>query len=178
MRFWMGMVAAVTVAAPVAAQAQVAKTIRLETGETVTILVGGGGATVAARGPGTATALDRAVMQKASNGAAADATGSNSAEIKRDGMPAAAPIRPNAVKLTLLPVPGTEHRLLVIENGYAQAFTYRATVQSGDRSVATDVCQVIPVRRGYEHWPYRFDALTLSNIHLESLAPGAAVRCE
>jgi hypothetical protein len=71
-----------------------------------------------------------------------------------------------------------ESRLLLIENGYDRGLRYRATIYRRGRSEPTDVCVVIPERRGYEHWPYPIDRIELSGLTLFPLREGDPLTCE
>lgn len=67
--------------------------------------------------------------------------------------------------------------LLMVENGFEREFRYRARIAVGDESVETDVCTVLPVLRGYEHWPYPFERIELSDFTLLPARPGEAPVC-
>jgi len=91
------------------------------------------------------------------------------------------PVAQGVVRISLLAVKGRDGKpetLLVLENGYDQAMRYRATMTSGERSVVTDVCSVLPGLRGYEHWPYPIDRIDLSSIRLEPYRTGTPPICE
>jgi len=93
------------------------------------------------------------------------------------------PITPGQVRISFRRVaaPGEgkgSQALLTIENGYAQAFRYRALMRRGERSAPTDVCDVIPQKPGFEHWPYEIDTLELSELTLVPLDSGQELRCE
>jgi hypothetical protein len=92
-----------------------------------------------------------------------DATGPNGAIISLQQKPhevEAAPLR-----FSFVPMDDGRHTVLVIENGFPRSFLYRARIGRGSKSVVTDVCQVIPNKRGYEHWPYPIDWIEITDIH-------------
>lgn len=68
--------------------------------------------------------------------------------------------------------------LLMVENGFEREFRYRARIAVGDESAETDVCTVLPVLRGYEHWPYPFERIELSDFTLLPERPGEGPVCE
>lgn len=85
-------------------------------------------------------------------------------------------IQRDAVRATLRKTP-EGHMLLSIENGYEQGVTYRAMILRGDRRTPTDVCLVRPGGRGYEHWPYAFDAIEISALRLQDWKDGDPIPC-
>lgn len=68
--------------------------------------------------------------------------------------------------------------MLSIENGYDGALRYRAVLRNGDRSQPTDVCIVMPHKFGFEHWPYPFERIELSDLSIISWHEGDSVTCE
>ena len=68
--------------------------------------------------------------------------------------------------------------LLGLENGYEGALRYHAVFHKGDRAQSTDVCIVLPRKRGFEEWPYFFDRIELSDFRLIPWHDGDAVPCE
>ena len=68
--------------------------------------------------------------------------------------------------------------LLEIENGYDGALRYRAVLRNGDRSQPTDVCIVMPRKFGFEHWPYPFERVELSDFRVIPWHEGDGVTCE
>lgn len=75
-------------------------------------------------------------------------------------------IEPGVVRMRFGRIPGHEQVMLVIENGYGDAFAYRAIQHVDGAASATDVCWTLPGRRNFEHWPYIIESIDLSNIHL------------
>jgi hypothetical protein len=63
----------------------------------------------------------------------------------------------NQLQITFRKVPGQEvgkiDSFLVLENGYDHFVRYRAIMHRGESSHPTDVCDVLPGRTGFEHWP-------------------------
>jgi hypothetical protein len=96
----------------------------------------------------------------------------------------APPVAPGTASFTLRLVPPPASKsaegdmLLTIENGYPGALRYRAVMHKADRAMPTDVCVVIPLKRGYEHWPFRFDRITLSELRVIPWHDGDNVTCE
>ena len=70
------------------------------------------------------------------------------------------------------------HSMLVIENGQQRALVYRARITARGRTAPTDVCVVMPARRGYEHWPYVIDRIELSDFRFVPWVEGRAPTCE
>jgi hypothetical protein len=93
------------------------------------------------------------------------------------------PVKPGQVRIILRgAAPSAAHpkgeMLLSLENGYDGALRYRAVLRSGDRSTPTDVCIVIPHKFGFEHWPYPFDRIELSDLRVIPWHEGDPVTCE
>ncbi|MEA3061198.1 MAG: hypothetical protein QOJ94_979 [Sphingomonadales bacterium] len=97
--------------------------------------------------------------------------------------PDAPPIKAGQVRIILRTVaPSVDYpkgeMLLSLENGYDGALRYRAVLRSGDRSMPTDVCIVIPHRFGFEHWPFPFERIELSDLQVVPWHAGDSVSCE
>ena len=88
----------------------------------------------------------------------------------------AAPVAPNRITLRFHSIAG-QHSMLILENGYDRAIVYRARMTLGDRTTPTDVCLVMPGRRGYEHWPHSIDRLDLSDFSVTEWREGDPVTC-
>jgi len=56
--------------------------------------------------------------------------------------------------------------MLNVENGYAEAFDYRARIHVGSRSARTSICTVMPRISTMEVWPDRIDRIELSEPRL------------
>ena len=162
-------------AAPAAAQVTVAA------GEAVTVRVAEDAKTapdILERSPAQWNALDvESARQLVSLDAAGDpaASGPNMIPVFSDTP--APPIPTGALRFKILSIAG-RHTILVIENGLEQGLVYRATLSSGGQEAATDVCLVMPNRRGYEHWPYPIDRIVLSDLRLVAWQEGDPVPCE
>jgi hypothetical protein len=100
--------------------------------------------------------------------------------ISKDKRTPPPPIAPGHLRMSLRDVPGKSphDRLLVIENGYTKALRYTAELRKGDRTQATDVCWVLPGKRGYEHWPYPFDRIELGTLTLVDWTEANGIPCE
>ncbi|MEI9852997.1 MAG: hypothetical protein WDN24_21525 [Sphingomonas sp.] len=68
--------------------------------------------------------------------------------------------------------------MLVIENGLGGALVYRALIEQGGRTGATDVCLVPPGKLGIEHWPFAIDSIQIHQMRLAAWKPGDPVTCE
>jgi hypothetical protein len=85
-------------------------------------------------------------------------------------------VETNHVRFTLVPLDDGKQSVLVIENGFPISFLYAARIGKGDRSTVTDVCQTIPGKKGYEHWPYSIDWIEISDIRMVEW--NGHLRCE
>jgi hypothetical protein len=79
-------------------------------------------------------------------------------------------------RFSFVPFDGGKQSVLIIENGFPRSFMYKARVGRGSRSMVTDVCELLPNHRSYEHWPYPLDWIDISDI--QPVKDAAAVRCE
>src|SRR3954447_9173682 len=91
-------------------------------------------------------------------------------------------IKPGQVRITLRALAPSAanpkgEMLLSLENGYDGALQYRALLRNGDRSMPTDVCIVMPHKFGFEHWPYPFERVELSDLRIVPWHEGDAVTC-
>ena len=73
---------------------------------------------------------------------------------------------------------GGKESVLLIENGFPRSFMYRARIGRGEQWQPTDVCQILPEKRGYEHWPYEIDWIEIIEWHPVDYEPGQPLRCE
>jgi hypothetical protein len=87
------------------------------------------------------------------------------------------PVEAGVVNLRFFSIAGRA-AFLAIENGYDGALTYRAQMTREGQSRHTDVCLVVPLRRGYEYWPHPIDRLILSDFRLVPWREGQRVTCE
>lgn len=87
------------------------------------------------------------------------------------------PVTAGEVRLRLLSVAG-QQTLLMVENGYDQAFTYRAVITRSGRSEPTSVCVVLPNIRGIEYWPYPVERIALSDFLLAPYDESQGITCQ
>lgn len=174
MRTWIMAAAAFALSTPASAQ------IVLTSGQGVSVSIGGDGAVrpdkvrPAALGPHDFEALDQMrVAYKATKpaGEVLPPVMMSNTEIP---MPAIAPGRIEIVFVVI----GDKDSVLLILNGYDQGLTYRATITARGRSAPTDVCLVMPGKRGYEHWPYAIDKVELTALTLVDWSPEDGVPCK
>jgi len=121
----------------------------------------------------------RSVARQLTSGQYDWAMGENAATFSRDDMaipPDAVP--PGEVHIAFRQIGDSDHRLLVISNGYDRALSYRAHIRVKGKDHYTDVCTVLPGIHGFEHWPYAIEAITLSELRLEDWPEGKKPRCE
>ncbi|HEY0311828.1 MAG TPA: hypothetical protein VGC56_04975 [Allosphingosinicella sp.] len=183
MRISMMLAAAALTAAPlVAAAPPPASTVSLASGESIVVRVDSDGAvTAAAPVPAPPlTDLDAYSLGKiASTEVPQDAKVLAPAFTLKGEGPPPTRIARGQIRFTFRDVAGrTPHEaLLTIENGYRQGLTYTAVIGLGGRSKPTDVCLVLPGKRGYEHWPFPLDRIELANLRLRPWREGDAVTC-
>lgn len=168
---WIPAVVSVMAAAPAAAQ-----TLALAPGEGVSI-TSPGPAPVATRMKASLTPFEAAVVRQFEANLFPDAMGANSATVSGDGLPEPEPIVPDRFVAKFMAIGGGKAALLVLENGYDQAIAYRARITVKGKAVPTDVCIVLPGKRGFENWPYAIEKIELSVIALEKY-DGGRPRCE
>jgi hypothetical protein len=150
--------------------------ISLAPGDAATVRLAPSGDTAAVqRGAARWTALDLAAARHLSGQPVPDAP-VDTAEMLPNSMPAAPPVAPGEIRLHFHLI-ADQHAFLVIENGYDRAVVYRARMTLDDQSRPTDVCLVIPRRRGYEHWPHRIDRLDLSGFAFADWQEGDPIPC-
>jgi hypothetical protein len=122
---------------------------------------------------------DRAIAVKFAGGGYDWAQGPRSAVIESgmDGIPRLADVKPGQLKISFVSLKPPGHSLLIIENGYADALVYRARITVKGKPTATDVCLVLPGKRGYEHWPYPIEKIELSQLRRQPWQDGDPVPC-
>jgi hypothetical protein len=103
-----------------------------------------------------------------------DATGPNGVIVHSDRP--APPLEPAHVRFTFVPFDGGKSTVLVVENGFNGSFLYRARIGRGANAMVTDVCQLPPNNRGYEHWPYPLDWIEITDIR--PVDWNGTLRCE
>jgi hypothetical protein len=167
-------------ATPAAARNQASVT--LNNGQVVNVSVeGDGGVTVEGEGPAFLSDFDRAAIRALlAQPNYAAATGPNALPVNADesGLPHPSAPASDQVRILFTQIAGGTQTVLILENGYSQGLVYRARIHRNGHSEPTDVCLVMPGRRGYEHWPYAIDAIDLDSFRLEFWAPSMGARCE
>ena len=168
----------VLAAAAASMPAIAAEPVVLSTGEAVEMSIRRDGEIVVReRGRARLSAFDEASLRHLLRNHP-DATGPNAVPLgKDDGLPEPERVKSGRVRIKFVEFPPGDSAL-VLENGYARALVYRARIRSGDQSAPTDVCLVMPGKRGFEHWPYRIDSIELSRLRLEKWKPRDGIRCE
>ncbi|HEV2866422.1 MAG TPA: hypothetical protein VGX37_07890 [Allosphingosinicella sp.] len=163
-------------AAPVAA----AEDIRLSPGEAVTLRTVAGeplaaAATERSRAEWGAHDLRsaRELVDLNQNGGGIG-TGDDSVALSGGDAP---PIPAQTIRFKFFHIAG-QHSLLVVDNGLDEALAYRARITVAGRTEPTDVCLVLPNRRGYEHWPYAIERISLSELRPLPWQEGDRVTCE
>lgn len=164
------------IAAPAAAQ-ETRPTVSLQPGDAATVRLGPqGDAGAVDRNGARWTAHDLAVARHMVGQPIPDAPVPTAEPIPGENMPAPSPITPNQIRLRFHAI-ADRHTLLIIENGYDHAIVYRARMRRDGRELATDVCLIMPGRRGYEHWPHMIERLDLSDFRVEDWQEGSPVPC-
>lgn len=107
------------------------------------------------------------------------ATGKNAAAVSDDDMEILAdPVVAGEIHVAFRQIGESDHRLLVIANGYDRALTFRASIRVSGEEEHTDVCTVMPGIHGVEHWPFASDRIMLTDLRLEEWREGTPPRCE
>ncbi|MEO6198474.1 MAG: hypothetical protein ABIO68_00850 [Sphingomicrobium sp.] len=88
------------------------------------------------------------------------------------------PIKRDRIRFRFVPFSGGAETVLVIENGSELSFIYKARIGRGSSSMMTDVCQVVPGKRGIEHWPYQIDWIEITNVRAIPYVDGSQPLCE
>lgn len=91
-------------------------------------------------------------------------------------IPPAPPVLAHRLGLRFMSIAG-QHSILIVENGFDRAVTFRARMTRGANTVATDVCLVVPMRYGFEHWPHPIDRIEISDIRFVPWHEGDPVPC-
>jgi hypothetical protein len=167
-------------ATPAAARNQASVT--LNNGQVVNVrLEGDGGIAVEGDGPAFLSDFDRgAIRALLANPDLAAATGPNGLPLNaaEAGLPHPTAPAPDQVRILFSQIAGGTQTVLILENGYNQGLVYRARITSHGTTEPTDVCLVMPGRRGYEHWPYAIDAIVLDSFRLEFWDSTRGIHCE
>lgn len=121
----------------------------------------------------------RSVVRELTSGKYDWAMGEDSASLARGatGIPSD-PVPQGQIRVAFRQIGQSDHRLLVISNGYDRALAYRAYIRVKGKDQYTDVCTVMPGMHAFEHWPYAADAITLVDLRLETWRDGQPPRCE
>jgi hypothetical protein len=171
---WIPAITVLAVSAPAAAQG-----IRLAPGEEAAFALGDGTPIALKRSPATPSPFEVAAGRHLAKLPTPAAPVTQGMPIRRDDVIPPAPVpAANLLRFRLLGVAGTDHTLLVVENGYAQAMTYRATITVAGKPQATDVCLVMPGKPSVEHWPYAITAVELSGFQLVAWRPEDGIPCK
>lgn len=88
------------------------------------------------------------------------------------------PIKRDRIRFRFVPFSGGAETVLVIENGSARSYMYKARIGRGAKSMITDVCQVVPGKRGIEHWPYQLDWIEIADVRAMPYVDGSQPLCE
>jgi hypothetical protein len=123
------------------------------------------------------TPFEAAVVRQFEANLFPDAMGANSATVSSEGLPAPEPIAPGSLAIKFVAISGGKASLLVLENGYDKAVAYRARITVKGKATPTDVCTVLPGKRGFESWPYPIERIQLTGFALEPW-DGGMPRCE
>ncbi len=168
MRNWIIAAAALVVAAPASAQ------VTLEPGQGVTVrLAKKGDVSVSDVRADELGKYDMSFVEKMRTSAP---TGNNIV------MGSAAPnipvpkVQPDRVEITFVVLDGKES-VMVLVNGYGEAVSYRASIWRRGRKAPTDVCIVLPGKRGYEHWPYPIERIELTAFTAVPWKDGDPIPC-
>jgi len=167
--------------APAPAPAPSPAPVSVAAGESVVVRIAADGAvSVEGRGPAAAMSdYDRKAVAELVGTPLVEGDMKYPAQPLRAGgkMP---PVAAGTIRVTFRDLPGKSPHdgVLTIENGYSKAFRYRALMRRGDKSAPTDVCLVLPNRRGYELWPFQIDRIDLSELRLVPWTPDDGVPCE
>jgi hypothetical protein len=156
------------------------ETLSLTPGETVTVRIEESGLSIVERG--TAPPVSEIMASTARNlgaGVYGPAMGPDSVRMPIAGSDEEIRAIPDdVVRITFVQLPGEgQDMLLLLENGYDEAMAYQAVITQRERSVRTDVCTVIPHRRGVEHWPNRIDRIDLAQVRLTPWREGDRPIC-
>lgn len=173
----------VTLIASPAALSQPLESVAVRANEAVSVRIDPtGGLSIDGRDMNpTLSALDREVARRSVGGEFADVVGDRFFAVTADdtSYPAAEIVPPGVIRFSFFRFSaGSGHAFLVIENGYDRGLVYRAQIRRGDRVVPTDVCLVMPMKRGIEYWPYPVDEISFSSIRLIPWQESDGMPCE
>ena len=103
-----------------------------------------------------------------------DAFGPKSASLYSRGMTSPAA---NRIRFRLVPFAAGSQSVLIVENGLSQSYMYKARMGYGEKTIITDVCQLVPEKRNVEHWPYQIDWIEISEVRVVSYEEGKPLLC-
>ena len=107
------------------------------------------------------------------------AIGENTAAVSDNEMEIAAdPVVAGEIHVAFRQIGESDHRLLIIANGYDRALTFGASIRVDGKDEHTDVCTVMPGIHGVEYWPFASDRIMLTDLRLEEWPAGAPPRCK
>lgn len=156
-----------------------AQGITLSRGEEVIVGIEENGLSDAALGPASPTPFELAVGRHLSGQKPPEAPLAEGTPIRDgEGLPAAPVPDPGQLRFRFLQVPGTDHAMLIVHNGYAKGLVYRARITARGKTSPTDVCLVMPGKVGIEHWPYAISAIEVSAFELIDWKPGDGAPCK
>src|SRR5262245_11531834 len=166
-------------AAAAGGQVRAVETVRLQRGQAATLQFdeGGGALLMETSAAPPMTPFELSVARDFVRGVFDHAVGDTVAPITTAKRPEAEAVQPHMVRLKFVQIPDTDHSLLLIENGYGQGIRYTAVMQIDGQGEHTDVCLVMPNLRSLEHWPYRVDAIDLSDFRLQPWRDGDPLPC-
>ena len=166
-------------AAGAAAQVRAVETVTLQRGQAAILQFdeGGGALLVGTSAAPPMTPFELSVARDFARGAFDHAVGDTAAEITSDKRPEPEDVQPHMVRVKFVQIPDSDHTLLLIENGYGQGLRYRAVMRIDGEGERTDVCLVMPNLRSLEHWPFRIDAIELSDFRLQPWRDGDPLPC-
>jgi hypothetical protein len=172
------LLAAAMLAAAVPATAQDRLPVTLAPEEAIILRLDESGATFARENPGRAewTPFDLAVARHLA-GVVPPKGPAPAMDLPADGsLPPAPAVQPDRLRLRFMSIAG-QHSILILENGYGRGIVYRARITRGADTRPTDVCLVVPMRFGFEHWPYPLERIEISDVHLVPWRTGDPVPC-
>lgn len=166
-------------AAGAGAQVRAVETVTLQRGQAATLQFdeGGGALLVETSAAPPMTPFELSVAGDLVRGAFDHAVGDTAAPITTAKRPEPEEVQPHMVRLKFVQIPDSDHTLLLIENGYGHGLRYRAVMHIDGEGERTDVCLVMPNLRSLEHWPYRIDAIELSDFRLQPWREGDPLPC-
>lgn len=167
---------ALVIAAPAAAQ-EIRPTVSLQPGDAAIVrLMPQGDRGRVQRNAARWTPHDLAVARHMVGQPIPDAPVATAEHLPGETMPPPSPIAPGQIRLLFHSI-ADRHTLLVIENGYDHAIVFRARMVRDGEGRATDVCLVMPNRRGYEHWPHMMERLELAGFTFAEWREGDEIPC-